>query len=43
MFCSELAMLLDAGLTLSDSVQVIQEDESGKEAKAIMQTLFGIA
>jgi len=40
MFCSELAMLLDAGLTLSDSVQVIQEDESGKEAKAIMQTLY---
>jgi len=40
MLCSELAMLLDAGLTLSDSVQVIQEDESGKEAKAIMQTLY---
>ena len=40
MFCSELAMLLDAGLTTSDSVQVIQEDESGKEAKAIMQTLY---
>jgi len=33
-------MLLDAGLTLSDSVQVIQEDETGKEAKAIMQTLY---
>ena len=40
MFCSELAMLLDAGLTLSDSIQVIQEDESGKEAKAIMQVLY---
>jgi len=40
MLCSELAMLLDAGLTLSDSVQVIQADESGKEAKAIMQTLY---
>jgi len=40
MFCSELAMLLDAGLTISDSIQVIQEDESGKEAKAIMQTIY---
>jgi len=40
MFCSELAMLLDAGLTISDSIQVIQEDEPSKEAKAIMQTLY---
>jgi len=40
MLCSELAMLLDAGLTISDSVQVIQEDESGKDAKAIMQILY---
>ena len=40
MLCSELAMLLDAGLTLTDSVQVIQEDDSGKEAKAIMQSLY---
>ena len=40
MFCSELAMLLDAGLTISDSIQVIQEDESSKEAKSIMQTLY---
>ena len=40
MFCSELAMLLDAGLTLSDSVQVMQEDESGKEARVIMQALY---
>jgi len=39
MLCSELAMLLDAGLTISDSIQVIQEDESGKDAKAIMQIL----
>jgi len=38
--CSELAMLLDAGLTISDSIQVMQEDESGKEAKAIMQVLY---
>jgi len=40
MFCSELAMLLDAGLTLSDSIQVIQEDESAKDAKVIMQSLY---
>jgi len=40
MLCSELAMLLDAGLTISDSVQVIQEDESSKDAKAIMQKLY---
>jgi len=40
MLCSELAMLLDAGLTLSDSVQVIQDDDSGKEARAIMQSLY---
>ena len=40
MLCSELAMLLDAGLTLSDSVQVISEDEPGKDAKALMQTLY---
>jgi len=40
MFCSELAMLLDAGLTISDSVQVIQEDESSKDARDIMQKLY---
>ena len=40
MLCSELAMLLDAGLTISDSIQVIGEDESAKEAKAIMQSLY---
>jgi len=40
MFCTELAMLLDAGLTISDSIQIIQEDESSKEAKAILQTIY---
>ena len=40
MLCSEFAMLLDAGLTISESVQVIQDDEVGKDAKAIMQTLY---
>jgi len=40
MFCSELAMLLDAGLSLSDGVQVIGEDEHSKEAKDIMNCLY---
>jgi len=41
MLCSELAMLLDAGLTLSDSVQIIGEDDSsGKDARAIMSSLY---
>jgi type IV pilus assembly protein PilC len=39
MLCAELAMLLDAGLTISDSVQILQDDNSVKEAKVIMQTL----
>jgi type IV pilus assembly protein PilC len=38
--CSELAMLLDAGLTVSDSIQILAEDESGKDAKAIMQIIY---
>lgn len=40
MLCAELAMLLDAGLTLSDSVQILQDDEPGKDGKALMQALF---
>jgi len=40
MFCSELAMLLDAGLTSSDSIQILQEDESSKESRAVMQTIY---
>ncbi|MCL2819830.1 MAG: type II secretion system F family protein [Oscillospiraceae bacterium] len=40
MLCSELAMLLDAGLTLSDSVQILGEDESSKDAKVLMQSLY---
>lgn len=40
MLCTELAMLLDAGLTVSDSVQVLQEDEPGKDGKALLQTLI---
>ena len=40
MLCSELAMLLDAGLTVSDSLHVLKEDESNKDGKAIMQGLI---
>ena len=40
MLCSELAMLLDAGLTIIDSLQVLKEDESNKDAKDMMQTLI---
>jgi len=40
MLCQELAMLLDAGLTLSDSIQILQDDEPGKEGKAIMQIMI---
>jgi len=40
MFCSELAMLLDAGLTVSDSIQILQDDEPGKDGKAVMQSLL---
>ena len=39
-FCTELAMLLDAGLTISDSIQIIREDESAKDAAAIMKTIY---
>ena len=39
MLCSELAMLLDAGLTVIDSLQILQEDEQSKDGKRIMQGL----
>ena len=39
MFCSELAMLLDAGLTVSDGLQILLEDEQHKDSKALMQGL----
>ena len=39
MLCSELAMLLDAGLTVMDSLQILQEAETGKDSKAIVQKL----
>ena len=41
MLCSELSMLLDAGLTVSDSVQILHDDEPGKDGKAVMQSLLG--
>jgi len=40
MLCAELAMLLDAGLTISDSIQILQDDEPSKDGKAIMQALL---
>ena len=33
-------MLLDAGLTISDSLQILQEDEPSKDGKIIMQSLI---
>ena len=33
-------MLLDAGLTVNDSLQVLQDDEPGSDGKAIMQGLI---
>ena len=40
MFCIELAMLLDAGLTVSDSLQVLHENNSGAESKIVTQNLY---
>jgi len=40
MLCQELAMLLDAGLTVSDSVQILYDDEPGKDGKAVMRMLI---
>jgi len=39
MLCAELAMLLDAGLTVSDSIQILHDDEPGKDGKAVLQML----
>ena len=39
LLCAELAMLLDAGLTISDSIQILQDDEPSKDGKAVMQVL----
>jgi len=40
MLCAELAMLLDAGLTVSDSVHVLLDDEPGKDGKELLQALI---
>ena len=40
LLCAELAMLLDAGLTVNDSVQIMQDDEASKDGKAVMQSLI---
>ena len=41
MLCSELSMLLDAGLTIGESVQVLIDDEPDKEGKAVLTGLLG--
>jgi len=33
-------MLLDAGLTIADSIHVLQDDEPSKDGKAVLQTLL---
>ena len=40
MLCAELAMLLDAGLTISDSIQVLIDDEPSKDGKAVLSGLL---
>ena len=40
MLCSELAMLLDAGLTVMDGLEILQEAESGKDSKMILRELL---
>ena len=40
MFCTELAMLLDAGLTVSDSIQVLHQDNTSAQSKAVMSSLY---
>ena len=40
MLCAEIAMLLDAGITVADSLQILHEDEATKEAKAVLQDLI---
>ena len=39
MLFSEIAMLLDAGISVIDSLHILQEDEPSKEGKAIMEEL----
>jgi len=38
--CAELAMLIDAGLTLNDGVHILYEDETSREGKAVIQRLI---
>lgn len=40
MLCSELAMLLDAGLTLSDSIQILIDDEPSKDGRKVLVGLL---
>lgn len=40
LFCAELAMLLDAGLTVSDGIQILHDDESAEDVRAVTQSLY---
>ena len=40
MLCSELSMLLDAGMTISDSIQVLIDDEPDKDGRAMLEELL---
>jgi len=40
MLCQELAMLLDAGLAISESLQFLHEDEPSESGRAVMQLLI---
>ena len=40
MLCAELAMLLDAGMTIADCVQILIDDEPDKKGKEVLQTLL---
>ena len=40
MLTKELAMLLEAGMTLHDSLQIMQDDEPSKDGKTMMQGLI---
>ena len=40
MLTKELAMLLEAGMTLHDSLQIMQDDEPSKDGKEMMQSLI---
>ncbi|MCL2627777.1 MAG: type II secretion system F family protein [Oscillospiraceae bacterium] len=38
-FCAELAMLVDAGLTINESIQILHEDEVSHDGKEVLKKL----